>query len=266
MGRMRPASIALLGLLSLLPGCGGNDSTGPGHQGFSLRADSPVAAGRVQLHATLDGQPITDVDYIVEGGPEHGRVTADGVFHNPVPLPAPPTSRVTARTRTEPPLEDSILLSLEDCGWNPGQIPCGLQGHRDDGARVRLDQYAGTMILLSFGATWCGPCRVAAGTSEALNTRLKNAFPVPFTQIEVLLDDPPVAPHFWSDTYGLTFPVLAMDSDDKAYSGPLGIHAIPTFIIITPDFRVRRRYAGAWPNENVVAEVQAAWAEYQADR
>lgn len=259
------ACVLLIGA-GLLPGCGQDKATGPGQDGFQLRADSEVAAESVQLHVTLDGAPVRDVDFEVDGGPEHGWVTEDQVFHAPSPLPDPPTSRVTARTRTTPPLAASLLLRLETCGWNIGQLPCALRGHTEEGSRLALEHWAGSMILVSFGATWCAPCREAAQSAEALNQHLKDLLPVPFTQLEVLLDTETVSPAAWASTYGLTFPVLAMDWEDRAYSHTNGINGIPTYVLLTPDFRIRRRYVGSGSDEKIVAGAQAAWREYQAER
>lgn len=253
-------------LLSLLPGCGGRNPTGPRESGFVLRADSEVAAESVQLHTTLDGQPVREVDFVVEGGPEHGWVTEDGVFHTPDPLPDPPTSRVTARTRAEPRREATILLRLEKCGWNAGQIPCALRGHNGNGSRVLLDRYAGSMLLVVFGATWCAPCREAARSAEQLNTQLKALFPVPFTQIEFLMDREPVSAERWAETYNLTFPVLAMDSEDFAFSHTNGIYGVPTYVLITPDFRIRRRFVGSGSDERILAGAAEAWQEYKAEQ
>lgn len=258
--------VVLLGLAALLLGCAGDDATRPGRRGLVLYAERDIAAGELPLHVTLDGRPVGPVDFIVEGGPAHGRVDEDGVFHVPDPLPEPPVSRVTVRTRTEPPREDSILLPLEACGWGPGKVPCALQAHRDDGKRVRLDGYAGTLILLRFTATWCGPCRLAATHAAELDAELRARLPGPFTQIDLLLDDPPVSTESWAAHYDLRYPVLAMDSTDIARNGPLGIGGVPTCVFITPDFRVRRRVVGVAPNDRLVGAAQEAWDEYEAER
>lgn len=259
------ARLVLLSLAGLILGCAGDDATRPGRRGLVLYAERDIAAGELPLHVTLDGRPVSQVDFIVEGGLPHGRVDEEGVFHVPDPLPEPPMSRVTARTRTEPPREDSILLPLEACGWGLGRVPCALQAHRDDGKRVRLDGYAGTLILLRFTATWCGPCRVAATHAAELDATLRAGLPGAFTQIDLLLDNPPVSTRFWADRYQLRFPVLVMDSTDIARNGPLEIHGVPTVVIITPDFRVRRSFAGTRADEYLVSEAQAAWAEYEAE-
>lgn len=257
--------LVFAGLIGLLAGCG-QESTAPGHRGLVLYADRAVAAGELPLHVSLDGRPAGRVDFIVEGGPAHGRVDEAGIFHVPDPLPGPPIARITARTRTEPPREASLVLPLEGCGWGHDQVPCPLRGHRDGGTRVRLDDFAGRLILLRFTATWCGPCRSSSAVAAGLDEELRRALPGPFTQVELLLDNSPVSTTVWAGQHDLRFPVLAMDSTDVAASGPLAVRGVPTFVIITPDFRVRRRFVGMTPNDVLARGALEAWDEYEADR
>lgn len=232
--------------------------------GFVLTAAREDVGESVQLTAYLDGRVTRDVDFTVAGGDQNGVVTATGLFVAPVPLPDPPLVRVTARTRTTPPAEDYVLLRLEACGDTEGRLPCALQGHTGYGQRVTLDRYSGRLVLLCLSATWCGPCNVAARTAEVVHQRLRGEFPGGFVFLEVLVDYEDVSPLSWAERYGLTHPVLAMTDEDFAASR-LGARAVPTYLVITPDFRIRRRFVGTRPDDTIVQNVREAMAEYEAE-
>lgn len=259
----RRYSTLLLGV-ALTIGCSG----GPAeirHDGFVLTAAREDVGETVQLTAYLDGRVTREVDFTVDGGDLYGVVTAAGLYVAPTPLPDPPLVRVTARTRSTPPAEDSVLLRLEACGDTEGRLPCSLQGHTGYGQRVTLDRYSGQLVLLCLSATWCGPCNVAARTAESVHQRLRADFPGTFVFLEVLVDYDDVSPLAWAERYGLTHPVLAMRDEDFAASR-LGARVIPTYLVITPDFRIRRRFLGVRPDDDMVRIVREAMAEYEAER
>lgn len=94
------------------------------------------------------------------------------------------------------------------------------------GDSIRLSQYQGTPVLLSFGATWCPPCREEA----PLIQRLHEAHP----ELVVLLvdmDDPHEDVQEFADRYGLTHPVL-LDENSAVGGHQYHVSAIPTSFFI----------------------------------
>ena len=53
-------------------------------------------------------------------------------------------------------------LVLQECGYNIGDIACGIHARNQDGSWQRLHDYEGKVILLEFGTLWCNFCMTAA--------------------------------------------------------------------------------------------------------
>lgn len=105
-----------------------------------------------------------------------------------------------------------------------------------------LSDYRGQVIVLDFSATWCGPCRYEAETSEAHFQQHKDQG---FVIITVLIDsDVSVTTCVdWADTYGITFPVLA-DESSTAWNIYNEEGYIPLNIVIDRDFVIQYKEVG----------------------
>ncbi|MBW2066358.1 MAG: TlpA family protein disulfide reductase [Deltaproteobacteria bacterium] len=109
-----------------------------------------------------------------------------------------------------------------------------------DGNKVRLSDYRGKILFLTFWATWCPPCREEMPSMEKLHTWLKGK---DFVMMAVDLQEPaPRVKKFFQD-HKLTFKAL-LDKDGRV-AQMFGIRNIPTTFILDREHRVIGMAVGA---------------------
>lgn len=102
------------------------------------------------------------------------------------------------------------------------------------GDTIRLSDFRGRPVLLSFGASWCPDCRRAAPVLQTLHEQ--------DPQLAVLMVDVQEdrdAVQAYADEFGLTFPV-ALDYDGAVMQA-YRVIAIPTELLIDGEGIVRAR-------------------------
>jgi len=122
-----------------------------------------------------------------------------------------------------------------------------------DGSKVSLSSLKGKVVLLSFWATWCGPCKQEMPAMEKLYQKLKGkGFEV--LAVDMMEDKATVAA--FVKTSGYTFPVL-LDSTGEVGGGPYAARAIPTNYVVDKGGRLVGRKIGidgpAWTSDERVA-------------
>jgi peroxiredoxin len=103
-----------------------------------------------------------------------------------------------------------------------------------EGETMRLGQFRGQPVLLSFGASWCPDCRLGAPLSQDLHER--------HPELVVLLVDGKESPDVvrqFADEFGITHPIL-LDRDGKVMK-LYQVLAIPTELFIDADGIVRAK-------------------------
>jgi len=108
-----------------------------------------------------------------------------------------------------------------------------------EGNEVRLSDYRGRTVLLTFWATWCGPCRLEMPTFEGRYQELKDEG---FTVLGLNYDEPVEDVSAFRDELGLSFPLLLDPggSVQRLYR----IRGYPSSIFIDPQGVVRRVHIG----------------------
>jgi thiol-disulfide isomerase/thioredoxin len=121
------------------------------------------------------------------------------------------------------------------------------------GGKVSLSSFRGKVVLLSFWATWCGPCKQEMPEMQALYQKLKSrGFEV--VAVDMMEDKATVSK--FVKTSGYTFPVL-LDSTGEVGGGPYAARAIPTNYIVDKGGRLVARKIGidgpGWTSDARVA-------------
>ncbi|OLC75074.1 MAG: hypothetical protein AUG04_10515 [Deltaproteobacteria bacterium 13_1_20CM_2_69_21] len=108
-----------------------------------------------------------------------------------------------------------------------------------NGARHRLSDYRGKVVLLNFWATWCEPCRAELPTIERLRAALAGR---PFVILAVQMGGSARTAHDIAEELGLRFPLL-LDRDSSA-TAAWGVKMLPTSFLLGVDGAVAFSHPG----------------------
>lgn len=117
----------------------------------------------------------------------------------------------------------------------------------DGSSSVALDSFRGRPVLLSFWASWCGPCRVELPELEKLYKELLGEG---FVLLTVNVDTLPAIAGRYLEQLGVSVPVYRMDHQDIV---ELDINALPTNIVLDREGRTVMYTTGYSPtvSENI---------------
>jgi thiol-disulfide isomerase/thioredoxin len=120
------------------------------------------------------------------------------------------------------------------------------------GKTISTEEFKGKVVLLSFWATWCGPCREEIPELISLQTQYKDRLQIIGISED---DDPPEKVAQFAQKNGMNYPiVMATDKITDAYGG---VPALPTNFVIDPQGRVMQRHTGVYPVDTYIEEVRA---------
>ncbi|HUJ76041.1 MAG TPA: TlpA disulfide reductase family protein [bacterium] len=126
------------------------------------------------------------------------------------------------------------------------------------GGQVSLSSFKGKVVLLSFWATWCGPCKQEMPEMQALYEKLK---PRGFEVVAVdMMEDKAVVADFVKKS-GYTFPVLIDHTGAVGGAQMYDARAIPTNYIVDKNGKIVGRKIGVdgptWMSPDRVAIFEA---------
>ena len=126
----------------------------------------------------------------------------------------------------------------------------------DGNAAVTMSSFRGRPVLLTFWASWCGPCRVELPELSKLYGELVGTG---FVLMTVNVDQNPAAGRGFLDSLGLSLPVYRLNPRDTK---SIGIDALPANILLDAEGRFVKAYKGYTPE--VVPEVRRLVLEMTA--
>ena len=107
------------------------------------------------------------------------------------------------------------------------------------GKNLKLSEMAGSVVLINFWASWCGPCREEM---PLLNSLHKKYEPLGFTVLGVNVEQDVKGAEGFLENFPVDFPVL-LDSDNRV-SEQYKVIAMPTTVVVDRDGNMRFLHQG----------------------
>ena len=118
----------------------------------------------------------------------------------------------------------------------------------DGSTQIDLESLRGRPVLMTFWASWCGPCRQELPELQKLAAELADTG---FTLVTVNTDESPVTGVRFLQRNGIAVPVYRMSDRDLAI---LGVRSLPTNVLLDREGRPLQIFKGYSPE--VPAEIR----------
>ncbi len=147
-----------------------------------------------------------------------------------------------------------VNLTADVAGAAPvvGAVPPGFTAQTYDGKPVRLADYAGKPLWLTFGASWCPDCRAEAPDVEAAYQKYQGQG---LSILGVFISEPASAVADYAGRVGFTFPIAVDQS--TLIASRYRTMGIPTHLFIGADGRIKDIKVGALDPATMDREIQA---------
>lgn len=122
----------------------------------------------------------------------------------------------------------------------------------EQGARLRLSELRGQVVVLDFWATWCEPCSIQAGILQ----RFAEAHRGDVVVVGVNLDDEPGTAVAYARSRGLAYPIV--HDADALVQAEYGASALPSLVVVDAQGNVARYIQGVASVTELEAAVRAA--------
>jgi len=154
--------------------------------------------------------------------------------------------------------DTDLLRALDLGGYQPGERPPEFIGRTVDGKRLSLAGLRGRVVLVTFWATWCPPCREEMSLLESLHRGLATEG---LAVVGVNVREEGAAILEYAGALGLTFP-LFLDPQGEIQSA-YGVIGLPTTFLIARDGRAVARAIGSrdWGGPQARALIRALLME-----
>jgi peroxiredoxin len=131
-----------------------------------------------------------------------------------------------------------------------GDTPPNFSEENSQGVMISLEDFRGKIIVLSFGAMWCGPCRSEVPELvQAYNSYKAQGVEI----LQCVYQDEDSNPADLSDLarwiaeFNITFTVFK--DEDRSTVDAYKFHAIPFSVLIDRDFVIREIFIGYTPGD-----------------
>ena len=139
---------------------------------------------------------------------------------------------VAPAARADEPALASLLKTLDLRGYTSRTMPPQFSGSTLDARQLSLTEYRGTVIVLTFWASWCLECRVEMPALERLQREFSSRG---LAIIGVNARENKEAVRRYAKELGLRFP-LVLDRDGKI-NALYGVIGLPTTFVVGRDGR-----------------------------
>ncbi len=145
--------------------------------------------------------------------------------------------------------------SLQTLSEMPDRPPAPAFSLQDiDGARHRLEDYRGQVVIVNFWATWCPPCREEMPSMQRAWEQIRTQGII-MLAVNIGEDEDTIAQ--FTANYPVDFPLLLDRDSAVVQSWP--VLGLPTTFVVDPEGRLAYRAIGGrhWDDLKLLARVQA---------
>lgn len=161
------------------------------------------------------------------------------------------------------PVSQEHAVPTEDAVAMRG-LPINATFESIEGNPVKIESFRGSVVLVNFWASWCGPCLVELPSIRELSQKINSSedFRVVAINVEDKETAQSAANEMWK-TLKVPFPTYA-DFNKKAMQA-FQVESLPTTFILDKQGRIVMRASGAndWAGEKIVELIQQLKNESQ---